>query len=364
MNFQNFFAGNPLNRCGPMRRNTSKLIEDLKAPESKIILFNKDSLMFDASKKQVVEFNFSSLELLFKGALPINQSSRDASQLEKEQGILMILLGSEKGQAGLKATYWALQIGGNKVLADQVVQFSKEQSALGNEFLRLRPAAFSLPSSMAAIVAQARSILDWNAKNRFCSACGSPTGPAEVGYKRECLSSGDDSCISKIGVQNVSYPRTDAVAITCVVSKDGQRTLLGRKSVWPKKRFSCVAGFLEPSESIEEAAYREIVEETGVTVGKVLYHSSQPWPFPGNLMVGCHAQAVDETINPVDDELEEIKWFSREEVLVALHKLNDTQWLEASEKEDLDQVPLLLPPSYSIAFQLIKSWAEGASGNF
>ncbi|KAJ9078820.1 NADH pyrophosphatase [Entomophthora muscae] len=208
MNFQNFFAGNPLNRCGPMRRNTSKLIEDLKAPESKIILFNKDSLMFDASKKQVVEFNFSSLELLFKGALPINQSSRDASQLEKEQGILMILLGSEKGQAGLKATYWALQIGGNKVLADQVVQFSKEQSALGNEFLRLRPAAFSLPSSMAAIVAQARSILDWNAKNRFCSACGSPTGPAEVGYKRECLSSGDDSCISKIGVQNVSYPRT------------------------------------------------------------------------------------------------------------------------------------------------------------
>lgn len=112
----------------------------------------------------------------------------------------------------------------------------------------------------------------------------------------------------------------DPVVITCVISHDGERVLLGRQAAWPKGTYSCLAGFVEPGESLEEAARREVKEESGVRVGHVMYHSSQPWPFPNSLMIGCHAEAISEDINIAleDQELEDARWFTRQEILDAL----------------------------------------------
>lgn len=134
--------------------------------------------------------------------------------------------------------------------------------------------------------------------------------------------------------------------------------------MWPKGRFSCIAGFLEPSESIEETAYREVLEEAGVPVGRITYHSSQPWPFPSQLMVGCHAQAMTEDVRPIDSELEEVKWFTKEEIRVALANHDLSQLSETSLSSHPQLTDLTLAPAQSLAHQLIKSWVDGQAGVF
>jgi len=138
-----------------------------------------------------------------------------------------------------------------------------------------------------------------------------------------------------------------------VISADGERVLLGRQAIWPRGMYSCLAGFLEPGESLEEAARREVKEESGVRLGHVHYHSSQPWPFPNSLMVGCHAEAVNEDIDITkeDKELEDAKWFTRPQVLEALNGARTT-WGKPSEDDTLR-----VPPSTAIAHHILKAWA-------
>ncbi|KAI8614705.1 NUDIX hydrolase domain-like protein, partial [Chytriomyces sp. MP71] len=168
----------------------------------------------------------------------------------------------------------------------------------------------------SSLLAQARSMLDWHARFRFCGLCGSPTVLANAGYKRICTSP-KDACKSHGSVQSSSYPRVDPVTIVCVVSADGKRVLLGRQKTWAKGMYSCVAGFMEPGETMESAARREVKEETGVEIGeRVQYFQSNPWPFPANLMIGMYGQAVvgGEEIRLVDDELEDARWFTRDQI--------------------------------------------------
>lgn len=190
----------------------------------------------------------------------------------------------------------------------------------------------ALSPSDLAVYGGARSIVDWHARHRFCANCGGATTLSKGGWQRNC-----GTC----GAQH--FPRTDPVAITLVEHIDG-RLMLGRGLGWPEGRFSALAGFIEPGESIEEGVAREVLEESGVRVRDVTYVASQPWPFPSQLMIGCHAWADDEALTLDATEMAEIHWFTRAEVAAALAGEAGARFLKP-----LDQ---------AIATHLISWWLE------
>ena len=195
------------------------------------------------------------------------------------------------------------------------------------------PQLWSLMASLApedlALYGGARSVVDWHARHRFCAACGEATTLAKGGWQRDC-----GAC----GAQH--FPRTDPVTIMLV--EHGGRLMLGRGLGWPEGRFSALAGFVEPGESIEEAVAREVLEESGVRVRDVTYVASQPWPFPSELMIGCHSYADDDALKIDETEMAEVRWFTRNEV-------------EAALAGDAD-APFLAPPPHAIAHHLLRWW--------
>ena len=182
----------------------------------------------------------------------------------------------------------------------------------------------------AALVAYARALMLWHRRHRYCGLCGAATGVAEGGHQRRCT---DAACAA------VHFPRTDPAVIMLVTS--GDRALLGRQRDWPTGRHSTLAGFVEPGESLEEAVAREVMEEVGVRVTDIRYHSSQPWPFPASVMLGFWARALDERIAIDPGEIESAGWFTRAE-------------LRASPEDER----LMLPRRDSIAYRLIQDWIE------
>jgi NAD+ diphosphatase len=200
----------------------------------------------------------------------------------------------------------------------------------------LREAATELPADEAALAAYAGSLLAWHRRHRFCANCGAPTEPRCGGHERVC-----PSCEAQ------HFPRTDPVVIVRV-SDGADALLLGRQASWPEGRFSVLAGYVEPGETLEEAVRREVLEESGVTVESVSYVASQPWPFPSSLMLGFSAVAGRGDPAPGDDELAEVRWFDRAELARAAGGEGD----------------LLLSPAYSIARRLIDDWlaADGRRG--
>jgi NAD+ diphosphatase len=163
-----------------------------------------------------------------------------------------------------------------------------------------------LPPAEIALLAQARSLLHWHDRHRFCPNCGAPTEMADAGYRRHCASCETDH-----------FPRTDPVIIIIVTSSRG--LLLGRQSSWLPGMYSALAGFMEPGETIEEAARREVEEEAGIRVGKVDYVASQPWPFPSSLMIGLLGEAVTEDVRIDAKELEDARWFGADELEAMRH---------------------------------------------
>ena len=190
----------------------------------------------------------------------------------------------------------------------------------------------ALQPGEAATYAAARSLLDWHARHRFCARCGSTTHLFRAGWGRQC-----DACYTE------HFPRVDPVVIM-IAEHDG-RALLGRGKGWPEGRYSALAGFLEPGESVEEAVAREIREEAGVRVTGVRYVASQPLPFPSSLMIACIGAAEDDAITLDTNELEDAMWVPRDLVRAVL----------AGEPG-----PFLPPPSYAIAHTLLTVWAAGA----
>lgn len=184
--------------------------------------------------------------------------------------------------------------------------FAREVAAEGvreSEQLRdLRGLALAeaLPPEQLGILAQARALLSWHSRHRFCSACGAATAAAEAGYRRHCSSCNADH-----------FPRTDPVAIIAVHHQGS--VLLGRQRGWRPGMWSALAGFVEPGETLEDAARREVLEESGIVVGEVRYVSSQPWPFPSSLMIGLVGEARTTEIRIDEKELEDARWFGPEE---------------------------------------------------
>jgi NAD+ diphosphatase len=184
----------------------------------------------------------------------------------------------------------------------------------------------------AALYAAARSLVDWHGRHGYCAVCGTATAIFRAGWARRC-----PKCHAE------HFPRVDPVVI--MLAERGDKVLLGRQPPWPQGRYSALAGFLEVGESIEEAVRREIFEEAGVRVGAVRYVASQPWPFPSSLMIACIGEAESEAITIDANELEDARWFSRDDVVRALARD--------------PAAPFVAPPTYAIAHTLLTAWAEG-----
>lgn len=183
-------------------------------------------------------------------------------------------------------------------------------------------------------VAQGVSLIRWNGDNRFCGRCGSSMESRIGGYKRVCT-----AC------EHTIFPRTDPVVIMLAIDEERDRCLLGRSPHFPEGMYSCLAGFLEPGETIENAVRRETLEESGIQIGRVRYHASQPWPMPHSLMIGCYAEAKTVDILRDEAELEDCRWFSRDETLAMLERVTAPSGHTS-------------PPKGAIAHRLMRDWVE------
>ena len=301
------FAGNRLDRAGNMRRDSAWLAAKLRDERSRFL---------PLVKLQVPAAPDAMPSLDWRGAGEITALIEAGSIGDKRP----ILLGIEDG-----ICHFAIDAS-NLAEGDR-----KGWGRLANP-LALAPL---LPDHEAGLLAQARALVDWHAHHGFCSVCGNPTKPEEAGYSRRCLR---DTCLTQ------HFPRTDPVVIMAI--EHGERCLLGRSKMIPQGIYTCLAGFMEPGETIEDAVRREIMEEAGVKVGRVRYHASQPWPFPGSLMIGCIGEAIDDRIMIDAHEIEEARWFSRDEV---------AQMLRRSTTEETPR----LPPAMALAYHLAAAWVEG-----
>ena len=180
-------------------------------------------------------------------------------------------------------------------------------------------------------IAEAKALLHWHARHRFCPNCGAPTNLVQGGWKRDC-----PACKVE------HFPRTDPVSIMLAVQ--GDRCVLGRSGRFAATMWSCLAGFIEPGEAIEDAVRREVLEEVGIKCGRVAYMASQPWPFPTSLMIGCHAEALSSEITMDREELVDARWFSKDECAAMLMRTHPDG--------------LTCPPPVAIAHHIIRAWVE------
>jgi NAD+ diphosphatase len=299
------FAGNPFDRCDAQRRNQQWLDAQAANPQSRFLpLWQLNVLIHDES-------------------VPCLGWLHPIEMKHLKIDMAPIFLGVLDGVAHFALDVSPLGDPRHELNLDETWRFEEARSAATQ---------LSLPES--GILAQSRSQLDWHRRHQFCSVCGERTTPSRGGHVRQC-----PACKAE------HFPRTDPVAIMVVC--DGDRCLLGqtRGRLSRTSTYSALAGFMDQGESIEEAVRREVKEEAGIEVGEVRYHSSQPWPFPSSLMIGCHAQALTTDIQMDNEEMTDVQWFSRDDVLAALR----------------GEHPLLrVPAPIAIAHHLIKAWAEGA----
>ncbi|GFR92388.1 peroxisomal NADH pyrophosphatase NUDT12 [Elysia marginata] len=321
----NYYSLNPLYRASDLRKEESTLQALKKNISSKFILFEQQKPFLLPPEGERKRYKFA---LFSCDELP-------PSLLEEAT---MVFLGLETWEPSSSA-WFALDVKENA--AGPATQVYPQ-----GLFVTPFPATMQMEETHAGIFAEAHSILCWLERYRFCPTCGTRQTIVEGGYKQTCTNTG---CSSHKGIHNTCYPRVDPSLIMLVVSPDKKMCLLGRQKRFPPKMFSCLAGFMEPGECIEDTCRREVEEESGVKVGKVDYHSSQPWPFPATLMLGCIAYARTDTLKIDKEELEEAQWFPRAEV---------AQMMAGQHPGGL-----FVPPKQAIAHQLIKSWLASSSSH-
>jgi NAD+ diphosphatase len=298
------FAGNPLDRVSQRRQDAGWVASLLEDPETRLLpLHDLKPRVRHAS------------------AVALDWQSVGPWRSLVEDGSTLILLGIREERA-----YFALDASpaGSPPDGDTVA-------------MDARSVAPMIDGGEAAILAEARSLIDWHARHRFCAQCGTPSVVASGGWVRHC-----PNCKAH------HFPRVDPVVIMLAVR--GERCLLGRGRRRVGTRFSCLAGFMEPGETLEEAVRREILEESNIQIGRVRYLASQPWPFPSSLMMGFLAEALSEEITIDPDEIGEARWFERDEVCAMV---------ERSRSDD--QIPgvVTLPPPLAIGHQIARRWAFG-----
>jgi NAD+ diphosphatase len=285
----NTFAGEALDRAGPHRGDEEWLAARRADPATRVVVASESGVVVAGERPRLLAVD------------------------ELPGGLELVLLGVDGDGRALFA-------------ADPGDAFPGERRGL-------RDLAPVLSQADGGMVAHAVALLNWHRRHRFCANCGAPSDIREAGHMRRCPACGTEH-----------HPRTDPVVIMLVT--DGDRALLGRQAQWPKGRYSALAGFVEPGESLEEAVAREVREEAGVHVADVRYRSSQPWPFPSSLMLGFAARWAGGDPVVRDGELEDVGWFTRAAIVGG---------------------DVMLPPPTAIARRLIDEWlgdeeAPDASG--
>lgn len=298
---RNFFTARSLHRHSARRRDAAWVSERLGSPLARLIPVWESRNLF--RKGAVVQPVFVRA-LEFQGLLAEAESVTFLGELD-ERPFFAVGLSQRNGLP------------------------AEDLSRLG-DFEDLKAMAPLLEHEAGALLSHARAMVHWHRNTGFCGACGHATEIADAGYQRVCTN-------TECGRQH--FPRTDPVVIVLVI-RDGC-CLMGRQRVWPEGFYSAIAGFVEPGESLEEAVAREVAEETSIRVKEVLYHSSQPWPFPGSIMLGFMAAAGSADIALSDRELEDARWFTRDEMERGLQSGN-----------------LRLPTRVSIAHRLIEDWFD------
>ena len=305
MSHRNVFSGNPLDRSGDLRNDAAWLAEQEANPEALAMILWEG--------RPLIETHEGAERLVWLSLGHARDLARDRD----------VFLGLWKG-----APVFAAEFEGS------IDPTSGPAGGLGR-FVEMREAAVVLPEADAGIAATAKSLFDWRRRHGFCAACGKASDQASGGWKRVCPACGTEH-----------FPRVDPVVIMLPVYKGGAepRCLLGRQAAWPAGRMSALAGFMEPGEAIEEACAREVMEEAGLTVSDVAYHSSQPWPFPAQLMIGLIAEVTTDEAAPDQTELEAVAWLTRAEARAVLDETHPT---------------IHAPPPYAIARRLLETWARG-----
>ncbi|SMX27367.1 NADH pyrophosphatase [Pelagimonas phthalicica] len=284
------FGGSDLDRAADLRGDIPALAAAMQAPDTRCALIWRGKPLISGD-----------------GALDLVRVPMTHPVLAEARSAPM-LLGRENGAALFAHDLSAWEPEGlDSEALKQFIDPSEQRhpSFDGDErFAELRGIMTRLSARDAELAATMRSIFAWHASHGFCSKCGAKTEWYQAGWQSIC-----PSC----GTQH--FPRTDPVVIMLITR--GNKTLLGRSPGWPEGMYSCLAGFLEPGETIEAAVRREVMEEAGVPVGPVRYLASQPWAFPSSLMIGCHGEALDGAITLDPNELEDARWVSREDMIEA-----------------------------------------------
>ncbi len=296
MQQSNVFAGPYLDRAAHLRQDPAWFAAALADERSRALpVWNSRNLIIDGEAARAAFLELSAIPAQLR-------SSND-----------LILLG---------------RFGDVPIFAYEILAAEAPQLLSGARFEDLRMVASMLAADEAGLLSYARAMIAWRSRHRFCGTCGAATLSAKSGHVLVCT---NPVC------RHEQFPRIDPAIIVLV--SDGDRALLGRQAAWPAGRYSTIAGFVEPGESLEDAVAREVFEETGVRVERIEYHSSQPWPFPSSLMLGFMAHAATAEIHLRDQELEDAQWFTR---------------------ADLVAGRAIVPPNVSISFRLIEHWFDAA----
>jgi len=298
----NAFATTELDRASEFRDDRDALLQRALAPSARYVLLRADGHALSSADRS--------------GLHAFDAQERARLDLDGASSFL--------GQAN-GSDYFLLTVEADR--AEHIV------GASGATFLDLRSAGGAFKAFDAGLFAYARGLAHWQARTRFCSACAAPLQLEAGGHRARCTN-------PQCGIEH--FPRTDPAII--VIVGDGDRCLLGRGPQWPERRYSTLAGFVEPGETLEDAVRREVFEEAGVRVGECDYHSSQPWPFPASIMLGFTAEAEDPTIT-LGSELAEARWFSADELVSGLKART-----------------LGLSSPLSVSFRLIEHWLRETAG--
>ena len=295
----NYFTGNPLERRSEHRGDTAWLAAQLQHPDAQMLCLWRGQPLLASTEK------------------PLWLSPAARSEFNQDAPVILLgFLGN--------TPYFAIDASTSSSTAEAAPFID-----LGT-YTDLRTGAAGLDRADLAIIGQAVWLLDWHRRHLFCAKCGAPSDMAGGGIKRICGTCGAEH-----------FPRTDPVAIVLPVY--GEECLLARGAHFPPNMFSALAGFLEPGETLEECAVREVAEEVGLTLTAPRYIFSQPWPFPSSLMVGFIAEATSKDLTLDEEEIEAARWVSRPEIKALI----------AGERRD----DLWVPPPFAIARQLLEVWA-------
>jgi NAD+ diphosphatase len=312
------FAVNPLDRVSDRRENQAFLADLRARPDARALILCRDT--------PIIRKRDEGLDPLF----PLSEIGRLGAARQSA------LLGLFPGGAPLFAILLEdgaveLRSDASDGFLDRRVMVVPDRADLALIDMRSIAIQGLLAPDLIGMMGQAKALMHWHTRHSHCANCGATTRVAAAGWRREC-----DACRAQ------HFPRTDPVVIMLAV--DGDNCLLGRQARFPKAMYSCLAGFLEPGETIEDAVRREIFEEAGIVCGEVAYLASQPWPFPSSLMIGCIAQARTRELHVDGVELEDARWFSREEA--------------ASMLQGRHSGKLQAPHPMAIANYILRLWVE------